>query len=77
MELEVSSFLTSDYTTKLQTSKLYGTGKKQARKPRNEPHIPMGNSSMTKEARIYDREKTVSSISGAGKTAQLHVKERN
>ena len=55
MELEVSSFLTSDYTTKLQTSKLYGTGKKQARKPRNEPHIPMGNSSMTKEARIYDR----------------------
>ena len=30
---------------------------------------------MTKEARIYNREKTVSSISGAGKTGQLHVKE--
>jgi len=30
---------------------------------------------MTKEARIYKREKTVSSISGAGKTGQLHVKE--
>ena len=31
--------------------------------------------SMTKEARIYNGEKAVSSISGAGKTAQLHVKE--
>ena len=29
---------------------------------------------MTKEARIYNGEKTVSSISGAGKTGQLHVK---
>ena len=28
---------------------------------------------MTKEARIYNGEKTVSSISGAGKTGQLHV----
>ena len=27
------------------------------------------------EARIYSGEKTVSSISGAGKTGQLHVKE--
>ena len=30
---------------------------------------------VTKEARIYNREKTVSSISGAGNTGQLHVKE--
>ena len=30
---------------------------------------------MTKEARIYNGEKTVSSISGAGKTGQLHVKD--
>ena len=30
---------------------------------------------MTKEARIYDGEKTDSSISGAWKTGQLHVKE--
>ena len=30
---------------------------------------------MTKEARIYNREKTASSISGAGKTGQLNVKE--
>ena len=29
---------------------------------------------MTKEARIYSGGKTVSSISGAGKTGQLHVK---
>ena len=30
---------------------------------------------MTKEVRIYKGEKTASSISGAGKTGQLHVKE--
>ena len=31
--------------------------------------------SLIKEARIYTGEKTVSSISGAAKTGQLHVKE--
>ena len=31
--------------------------------------------SLTKEGRIYNGEKTASSISGAGKTGQLHVKE--
>ena len=30
---------------------------------------------LIKEARIYNGEKTVSSISGAGKTGQVHVKE--
>jgi len=30
-----------------------------------------------KEARIHNGEKTVSSISGAGKTGQLHVEEWN
>ena len=30
---------------------------------------------MIKEARIYNREKIVSSISGAEKTVQLHAKE--
>ena len=30
---------------------------------------------MTKEARIYNGKKTASSVSGAGKTGQLHVKE--
>ena len=29
---------------------------------------------MTKEARTYNGEKTTSSISGTGKTGQLHVK---
>ena len=35
----------------------------------------MVNLPVTKEARIYDGEKTASAISGAGKTGQLHVKE--
>ena len=35
----------------------------------------MGNLFLTKEARIYNGEKTVSSISSAGKTGQLYVKE--
>ena len=30
---------------------------------------------MTKEAKLYNGKETVSSISGAGKTRQLHVKE--
>jgi len=30
---------------------------------------------MIKEAKIYNRVKTISSISGAEKTGQLHVKE--
>ena len=35
----------------------------------------MVNESTTKEVKIYNEEKTVSSISSAGKTRQLHVKE--
>ena len=31
--------------------------------------------SLIKDARIYNGEKTASSVSGAGKTGQLHVKE--
>ena len=38
-------------------------------------HTPMGTLSLTKEAKIYRGDKTVSSISGAGKTGQLCVKE--
>ena len=30
---------------------------------------------MTKEARIYNGEKTVSSTNGVGKTGQIHAKE--
>ena len=35
----------------------------------------MGTLFLTKGARIYNGAKTVSSINGAGKTGQLHVKE--
>ena len=38
-------------------------------------HAPVVTQSITKEVRIHNREKTVSAISGAGKTGQLHVKE--
>ena len=34
----------------------------------------MGNLFLTKKARIYNGAKTASSINGAGKTGQLHVK---
>ena len=83
MELKESTFLTSDYTTKLQSSRQYGTGKnkkqkyrsmEQDRKPRNKPMHPC-TLFLTKEARIYNGKKTDSSINGAGKTGQLHVKE--
>ena len=37
----------------------------------------MDTLSLTKEAKIYNGEKTISSTSGAGKTSQLHVKEWN
>ena len=35
----------------------------------------MGTLFLTKEARVYNGTKTASSISGAGKTGQQHVKE--
>ena len=35
----------------------------------------MDTLSLTKEAKIYDREKTISLISGTGKTGQPLVKE--
>ena len=37
----------------------------------------MGALFLTKEARIYNGAKTASSITGAGKTRQLHVEEWN
>ena len=36
----------------------------------------MGTLSLTNESRIHNGEKTASSISGAGKTGQLHVKKK-
>ena len=45
------------------------------RKPRNKPMHLWVPYCFTKEARIYNGAKTASSISGAGKTGQLHVKQ--
>ena len=82
MELEdKSTFLTTDYTTKLQSSRQYVTGTKQKQRPvgqdRNprDKHTPMGNLSLAKEARIYNGERTASSISGPRKTGQPHIQE--
>ena len=82
MELEESTFLTLDCTTKLQSSREYGTGTKTEvqtngtrEKAQKYTHTPMGTLFLTKEARIYNGTKTASSVNGAGKTGQLHVKE--
>ena len=47
----------------------------QDRKSRNKPTHLQSTNQMTKEARIYNGEKMVPSVSGAGKTGELHVKE--
>ena len=47
----------------------------QNRKPRDIIHTPMNTLSLTKEARTYNGEKTISLTSGAGKTGQPLVKE--
>ena len=47
----------------------------QNREPRNKPTLTW--SIKTKEARMYNGEKTTSSINGVGKTGQLHGKELN
>ena len=38
-------------------------------------HAPMDTLSLTEGAKIYNREKTVSLTSGAGKTSQPPIKE--
>ena len=47
----------------------------QDREPRGKPTPPISTLFLTKEARIYNGAKIASSINGAGKTGQLHVKE--
>ena len=82
MELEESTCLTSGSTTKPQSPKQYGTGTKTdiqingtKQKAQRYIHTPMDTLSLTKEARIYNGLKTISSTSGAGKTGQPLVKE--
>ena len=82
-ELEDLGSLTSNYTTKLKSSKQYDPGTRQKYRsvyqdgnPREKKmQEPVVNESMTKEARTYSGGNTVSSISCAGKTRQLHVRE--
>ena len=48
----------------------------QHRKPGDKSiHAPTGTLFFKKEAEIYNGEKAVSSLSSAGKTGQLHVRE--
>ena len=83
VELEGTGLI-SHYTTKLQLSRRYGIGTEadvsidgtrgQAQRL---THQSVVTQSLTKEARIYNGEKAASSVSGAGRTGQLHVKECN
>ena len=82
MELEESTYLTSGSTTKLQSSKQYGTGteaeihiKGTKQKAQRETHAPMDNLYLTKEGRVDNGEKTTSIRRGARKNGQPLVKE--
>ena len=82
MEQEESTCLTSDSTTKLQSSRQYGTGTKTEiyindikQKAQRYIHSPMDTLSLIKEAKIYNGEKTISLTSAAGKTGKPPIKE--
>ena len=69
--------LTSDYVTNLQLPRHYGIGTNTEiqingtkQKVWREIHTPMETLSLTKEAKIYNGEKTTSLTSCAGKTGQ-------
>ena len=75
MELEESYSLTLDCITKVQSSKWYGTDTKTVIWLNGTEWKAYGKLVYKMEARIHNGRKTVSSISGAGKTRQVHVKE--
>ena len=82
MELEESTCVTAGYTTKPQSSRQYGTSTKTEiqingtkQKAQRYIHTPMDTLSLTKEARTYNGEKTISLTSGTGKTGHPLVKE--
>ena len=82
MELEESTCLTLVSATKLQSLRQYGTGTNikiknngTKQKAQRQIHAPLDTLSLTKEARIYNGEKTISLTIGAGKTGQPIVKE--
>ena len=81
MELKESTCLTSDYTTKLQTTRKYNTGRRQEYRSMEQNRNSRDKSMHLwthydyKEARIYNGEKTIFLTSGAGKTGQPLVKE--
>ena len=74
MELEESTSLSSGYTTKEQSSRQYGAGTK-TEIVTNGTRLKSPEISLHTYGRLILREKTDSSISGAGKTRQLQVKE--
>ena len=81
MELEESTFLISDYynATVIKTVQYWHKNRnidqwKKIESPRINPYT-YGYLIFEKEARIYNKEKTASSISAAWKTGQVHTKE--